>query len=216
MLRFQIFGFPVTVHWMFWIVSALLGEAATASSPGALQSVAVWVACVFVSVLWHELGHAFMMRRFGEQQPHILLYGGGGLAMSRAFRTRFEQVLVSLAGPLAGFGLAFLVWLIDRAFPAAPRSLLEGAVVRLLFINIVWSVVNLLPVIPLDGGRITEALLANHRRLALTISLVCGAGLAVFFATRGSMFTTLMFAAMAMDNWRSLQGRATTGWMGHG
>lgn len=217
MLRFKFLGFPVTVHWMFWLITALLGGAADAASPSALQRLVVWVACVFVSVLWHELGHALMMRRFGDSQPQILLYGGGGLAVGRAFRTRFEQILISLAGPGAGFVLAFLTWLVDRAYPPVPRSLVDVAFADLLFINIVWSLVNLLPVIPLDGGRVSEAVLANNRRLALMISLVCAAGMAFFAFTQwGSIFTALMFATMALDNWRMLHGQSTTGWMGHG
>ena len=215
MLRFQIFGFPVAVHWLFWLITALLGGAADASSPQAMQFLMIWVASVFVSILWHELGHAFVMRHFGDRQPQILLYGGGGLATGSTFRTRFEQILISLAGPLAGLTLGFVVWLVARAFP--PESIYFRVAIRdLLVINIFWSLVNLLPIIPLDGGRIAEAALANKGRLALQISLVCAAAVALYAFTKwGSIFTGLMFAVMAMDNWRTLNGRPTSGVMGH-
>lgn len=214
MLRFQIFGFPVAVHWVFWLITALLGGAVDASSPMALQLLFIWVACVFVSILWHELGHAFMMRYFGDRHAQILLYGGGGLAMGRSFRTRFEQVLISLAGPVAGLGLGCLVWLAASALNT--KSIHVAVAMRdLLFINIVWSLVNLLPIIPLDGGRISEALLANKGKLALRISLVCAVLFALYaFVERRSIFTGLLFASMAMDNWRTLNGRPTSGWMG--
>lgn len=215
MLRFQIFGFPVAVHWVFWLITALLGGAAEASSPAQLQRVVIWVACVFASVLWHELGHAFMMRYFGDRNVQILLYGGGGLAMGRAFRTRFEQVVISLAGPVAGLALGLLTWFVFTASPPFSRSLMAAVLGDLLLINIVWSLVNLLPIIPLDGGRISEALLARKGLLALRISLVCAVLFSVYaFAVHHSIFTGLLFAAMAMDNWRALNGRPTSGWMG--
>lgn len=215
MLRFQIFGFPVAVHWVFWLITALLGGAAEASSPRALQFLMIWMAAVFVSILWHELGHAIMMRHFGDRQPQILLYGGGGLATGRAFRTRHEQILISLAGPVAGLGLGFVVWLVGRAFP--PQSIYVAVAIRdLLVINIFWSLVNLLPIIPLDGGRISEAALANKGRLALQISLICAVAVALYAFTQwGSIFMALMFAVMAVDNWRTLSGRPTSGLMGH-
>lgn len=214
MLRFQIFGFPVSVHWMFWLITALLGGADRASSPVALKLLVIWVAAVFVSVLWHELGHALMMRRFGERRAEIHLYGGGGLAIGSGFRTRHEQILISAAGPAAGLALGLVVWLVSRAFP--PMSIYaDRALSYLLIINVFWSLVNLLPIIPLDGGRITEAALAGKGRLALRISLVCAVAVALYAFTRmGSLFMALMFVVMAMDNWRTLNGRPASGWMG--
>jgi stage IV sporulation protein FB len=214
MIRFQIFGFPVVVHWAFWLITALLGGAANATSPDGLKRVLIWVAVAFVSILWHELGHAFVMRHFGDRRTSILLYGGGGLASGSAFRTRREQILISFAGPAAGLALGGLVFWIDAAFPM--HSPYARLIVRdLLWINIAWSLVNLLPIIPLDGGRISEAALAHKGRLALQISLICAAAVAVYAFTQwGSIFMGLMFAAMAVDNWRAMNGQAPTGWMG--
>ena len=214
MLRFNLFGFPVAVHWVFWLITALLGGAADASSPMKFQLLLIWIAAVFFSILWHELGHAFMMRHFGDRNVQILMHGGGGLAFGRSYRTRTEDVIISLAGPLAGLALGGLVWLIDRAFPS--RSIYSAVLVHdMLWINFAWSLVNLLPVIPLDGGRISQALLAGKGALPFRISLVCAVGMAVFAFTQwGSIFVALMFAVMAMDNWRTLNGRPTSGLMG--
>ncbi len=215
MLRFQIFGFPVSVHWMFWIVTALLGGAERASSPQGMQLLGIWVASAFVSILWHELGHTFMMRRFGDPRPEIHLYGGGGLAMGTRHRTRYEQILISAAGPAAGLALGFVVWLTARAFP--PMSLYADRTFSVLIqINIFWSLINLLPIIPLDGGRIMEATLEGRGRLVLQISLGCAVAMAVFAFTQwGSFYTTLLFAVMAMDNWRRLTGQPESGVLGH-
>ena len=214
MIRFQIFGFPVGVHWAFWLITALLGGAANASSPEGLKVVLIWVAVAFFSILWHELGHAFVMRHFGDRRVAILLHGDRKLAMGNSFRTRTEQILISLAGPAAGLALGLTVMAVATSFP--PNNLYVAVTVRdILWINIGWSLVNLLPIIPLDGGRVSEAVLANKGRLPLMISLVCAVAVAVFgFTMAGSIFIGLMFAAMAVDNWRALNGQEPTGWMG--
>ena len=106
---FRIFDFPTRVHWLFWIVTAVLGM-----NTGSPRGVFIWIFVVFVSILVHELGHAFVMRRFGEG-ARIVLHSFGGLAISETgyggYRERSprEQILISLAGPFAGFGLAALV-----------------------------------------------------------------------------------------------------------
>src|SRR6476646_9092926 len=104
-LRFQLLGVPVRVHPMFWLVSALLGFNARAGFPELI----IWVACVFVSILVHEFGHALMARAF-RYPATVILYGMGGLCYSESERqTAGQRLLVLAAGPGAGFLLAGLV-----------------------------------------------------------------------------------------------------------
>lgn len=84
MLRFTLFDFPVIIHWFFWVNVALLGGALNASSPRQIQMLAGWVLAAFLSVLIHELGHGFAMRRFGDRRVDILLYAFGGVARGGA------------------------------------------------------------------------------------------------------------------------------------
>lgn len=215
MLRFSIFGFPVRVDPMFWVFTALLGGGLTADSPDEFKLLLIWVAVVFVSILWHELGHCFAMKHFGDREPQMLLYAGGGLAFGSRWRSRTEDIIVSLAGPAAGLFLAFVVFLFDRGFP--PRNVfVYAAVEKMWFVNFWWSLINLLPVIPLDGGRVTEALLGPAKaRQALTISLVVAIGAAVFLYTQwGSLFAAVMFGLMAFENWRRLKGQPPATMMG--
>jgi Zn-dependent protease len=80
MLRFQLLGFPVLVHWMFWLNTALLGGAIGASTPAEMRALLAFIIAAFFSVVIHELGHASVMRQFGDRNVHIVLYAFGGYA----------------------------------------------------------------------------------------------------------------------------------------
>src|ERR1700733_11897336 len=108
-LRFRLLGIPVRVHPLFWLVAAVLGFSANDRN---LPMVAVWVACVFVSILVHEYGHALMARALGSS-PSIVLWGMGGLCYSQAERqTLLQRLAVVLSGPAAGLGLYVIVMLV--------------------------------------------------------------------------------------------------------
>src|SRR2546422_735068 len=74
-LHFSLAGIPVCVHPLFWLMTALFG-----ASAGDLIQLLVWIAVVFVSILIHEMGHALMMRWYG-QPSRVVLYLAGGLTI---------------------------------------------------------------------------------------------------------------------------------------
>lgn len=133
--RFNLFGIPIRVTWLFWLVNAALGYTsamavdngyrrlaavvADVSSPGLPSLLAIWVVAAFLSVLIHELGHALAFRYFGIES-HIVLYHMGGVAVPTAgfiFRrggarrrlSHADQICISAAGPLLQFLSAILV-----------------------------------------------------------------------------------------------------------
>jgi Zn-dependent protease len=187
-LHFRVLRFPVRVHPWFWIATILLnGNNLLRIGPEFLLA---WVAVAFVSILVHELGHALTFRRFGADAD-IVLYAFGGLAIpTHTIAGRGRRILVSLAGPGAGFLLCGLVYVSDLAFgwsrPAVvrdPTDLLPAFLYRqLIWVNLVWGVFNLLPVFPLDGGQIARELCGMRwgprgKRISLKISF--GVALAV-------------------------------------
>ena len=119
-LRWRMFGIPVRVQPMFWLVSAVMGWSALAEG---FPYLLIWIGCMFVSILVHELGHVWMGQVFGAR-GHIILYGFGGLAVgSNHLERRWQRIAVCFAGPLAGFGFLSLVllflWISNpEAFPA--------------------------------------------------------------------------------------------------
>jgi hypothetical protein len=127
------------------------------------QDLLSWMAVVFVSVLFHELGHALVGRLFGCDAA-IELYGMGGVTHLVRKRpvalTWYADLLISLAGPVFGLALGLGVFLAGRRFPALHENPALVKVVRdLLWTNIGWSVLNLAPIVPYDGGLALRALL---------------------------------------------------------
>ncbi|MGL4512990.1 MAG: site-2 protease family protein [Lacipirellulaceae bacterium] len=208
-LRFSLLGFPVRVHPSFWIGALILGTSGGASEPALA---AVWVACVFVSVLVHELGHALTQRAFGGQ-ARVTLYAFGGLSSAVGVRqSPWRNIVIALAGPIAGFAFAALVIAIDRTLGPFGNPLAERAVAYLLFANIAWGVLNLAPILPLDGGCVARELLgllfgpAKGLRATLVLSIVVAAALAawLFYAT-GSAWNTALLGLLGYENYRSLE-----------
>jgi len=162
MLQFNVLGFPVVVQWFFWLIMALMGGAIRAETRDDWIDIALWVIVGFVSILVHELGHALAARKFGYHST-IVLHGFGGVTIIPHARfSRGQSIWVSFSGPLAGFllaGITFALALVIKTEYQAVRTLIGFS----LFINIVWTLMNLLPVLPLDGGQILREILGPGR-----------------------------------------------------
>ena len=238
-LEFSLARVPVRVSAWFWVAAALLGWNVCQALSGGdqrelLRLLVAWVGVVLVSLLVHELGHAFAYRRFG-QPAHVVLYHFGGLAIPDAWGRRhlrpIQRLMVSAAGPLAQLALAALVvvglkasgfrvpfpveWLREplglTAGRPLPCQLVAALVWFLLQVNIFWPLINLLPVPPLDGGQIArETLLAlgidDAARVAGLLGAVTG-GLVAFWAySRNEPYLGIMFAMLAVSCWQNLPG----------
>ena len=231
-LNWRMFGVDIRVHPFFWVLAAFLGWGFF--NEGRLPLLLLWIGCVFVSVLLHEFGHVMVGRFFGAE-GRILLYSFGGLAIgSSNLRSRWQRVLVYLAGP----GIQFVLAAVARvAFIIvvlrSGRGELYGLKFGLLMlqrINVLWAVFNLLPIFPLDGGQVCrevcEAIVPGRGAIfALGTSvLFCGAvALAILAASLGrlalpldiaaSPYNALLFAMFAANSFQMLQfERARRNW----
>lgn len=204
-LNFRILGVPIRVTPWFWIIVAALGW-----GDGDFQRVLIWLGCVFVSILCHEMGHALTNRVFGRQ-PAILLHGMGGLCIAEGPSiSGWKRMLVIFNGPLAGFLLYGLVLLvIDNVQLDDPNA--REIAAQMAFINLVWSILNLIPIWPLDGGQLAGVVLqgiSRRRGQELThgISLVLSALLAFWlYRKNGSIYNILLLSMFAMQNFQMLQ-----------
>lgn len=209
-LNFSLFGIPVRVHPLFWLFSAVLGW-----GNGDLKFVLLWVLCVFVSILVHELGHALTAKSYGWP-PHIVLYSFGGYAQYFPSwgNTTWRRIHVLMAGPGAGFvffGLLYLLQIILREQGIILTGMARVVFFDLKYINLFWGLFNLLPVYPLDGGQISHAFLSHWMPrsggdLALKISLMLAIVVAAFGFWSHQTYLGLLFGSLAFENFQMLQG----------
>jgi tetratricopeptide (TPR) repeat protein/Zn-dependent protease len=147
-LKFKLLGVPIAIGIDFVVVMVVLGS--FWRTPDQLPG---WLAVATGSVLLHELGHAAVFDHFGVK-PSILLHGGGGLTYGLRVTPR-QHILVSAAGP--GMGL-IVGGIVAVTALAAPRLAGNPIVEDLIWVNLGWSVINLLPLPGLDGGNIVSEL----------------------------------------------------------
>jgi stage IV sporulation protein FB len=238
-IRFSLFGFPVRVHPLFFVLPLLLSGGAFRSGMNVGVTLLVVTAVFFVSLLVHELGHSFAFRRYGVSS-NIVLYLMGGLAVPSGFTswrgsrqaglTPQSLIVISLAGPFAGFALAGVLAGIGLALGAeivipegglplpyfevgenvATRSPALWMFLNIgLWVNLFWNLLNLAPVFPLDGGQVSQQLFLmsdpyNGLRNSLVLSIIVAALIAVWGFSNRDTFMGLMFGMMAFNNYQML------------
>ncbi len=209
-------------------------------SPGAPILLIIWSAAVFVSILIHELGHALAMRYYGIRSRMILYHFGGlaignsfgswNGARRGALNAR-DSLFIAAAGPaaqlvLAGFGYALgrylgvsmeLDWLLQDYFSIqppevpAPTSAATYAMFNALVTpSVLWALLNLLPILPMDGGNIMLNSLAlsknrDPQRNAHLVSIFVAALVALYCFQTGNQMLTMMCVLFAATNWQQLQ-----------
>jgi Zn-dependent protease len=207
---FRVAGIPVRIDLTFLMMAFLLGWGARTG--GLLLA---WMVIVTASVLLHELGHAFAFRRFG-QEPQILLQGLGGLTSGTGEPLPPRRdIVVSLAGPLTGLVLvglpAFLINRSTQELSSDARTILSD----LVFVNVGWAVLNLLPILPLDGGRVSAALFslrsADGARQAHMLSAVVAAAGALVAVRAGYPFGAVFAGFFCAYNVSQLSARRNFG-----
>ena len=234
-LVFPLFGIPVRVHPFFWLIAIMLGVGLAPT----LIELLIWTVAVFLTVLVHEMGHALAMRLFGIQ-PWVTLYGLGGITSynpAEAYHlSTWGNVLISFAGPgvqfalvaaiagilsASGFELDIRRWgPVFFVFPA--ETVVSWGVTRLLsymmLVSVLWGVINLLPIYPLDGGHIARDVLvaADPQRgitQSLVLSIVAAAAMVVVGVAMRDMFMILMFGFLGYGSYAALHAyRNQRGW----
>jgi Zn-dependent protease len=174
-----------------------------------LQFALLWIPVLFVSVLVHELAHAGSIAAFGYGPSRIELGGWGGETTNRRRAKPWQEVLISLAGPLSSIALALLLRLLLRNLPMDRTSELAIEFLQMMILaNQAWAIFNLIPIVPLDGGHIVLHGLRQVMRPALAftiatwVSIVLGVALGLAAAVLWhQLFITIIAASLVMQNW---------------
>lgn len=161
-------GIPVEVgSTLIFLVFLIVGVGGAASS---LQFNLIFVLMLVGSIFLHELGHAWGCIVQGIPVRRIVLYGGGGFCEHGRSPSRHQQELIVAMGPIVNlviWAVALLTW---QYFPS---GMIGGSVYILGYLNLFLALMNLLPVQPLDGGKLFELLLLRFLPTA-TASRISG------------------------------------------
>ena len=244
-IQFSLFGFPVRVHPLFFLAPLLFGQGLISGSPNVGLALLVVTFVFFASILFHELGHAWAFKWFGIGS-RIVLHWMGGLAIPdrgswgnrQVSLTPNQQVIVSIAGPLANVVLGFAVlgigialggnWVVRDFLIPLPVVNFAGPVLggrpylHLFFnativLNLLWAVLNMVPVYPLDGGQVARALMLkidprDGLQNSLYLSIGVAALICVYALSIKSTFLAIFCGYMAYESWQLLQRLSGRGW----
>ena len=226
-VSFTLFGFPTTIQPFFWLLAALV----MGVSLGEINDMPMWItqmllgmAAIMISILIHELGHAFTFRHLFHVPSNIILHGFGGVTVpwqshhrSYGIRGTMAECFLSFSGPLAGFVCAFLFIGLNYIIPANIGGLAAELVHFFLWwtaaISIIWGIFNLLPVYPMDGGHISREIFLFFfpRRgieFSLIVSMMLAALLGILALRVGNFFMTFLFGFFAYQNYQELSFRS--------
>jgi Zn-dependent protease/CBS domain-containing protein len=193
----RIAGIRIGVNWSWLIVFALIVWSLAVAvfpsqnpgfSDGEYVALAVAAALLFfASLLLHELGHALQARREGIEIEGINLWLFGGVAQFKGgFPSAGAEFRVAIAGPLVSLALGILFVLV-AAFAGLPNAF-DGVAAWLGYTNLILLVFNLLPALPLDGGRVLRSALWYFRgdlRWATWVASAIGRGFGFLFIGLG-------------------------------
>ncbi len=163
----RVLGVPIRLHFTFILLLAFL--LVTGMGLRSPLGYSMYVTGLFLSVLLHELGHAWVSSQYGIRTIEIVMFPIGGLSRLARRAKPGEELWIALAGPAVNMVLAVILYFV--ATTKSPMISLQGLgnstdenLATQLFIgNLALAGFNLLPAFPMDGGRILRAVLARFR-----------------------------------------------------
>lgn len=195
---------PIEISPIFPIVAFIL---AFLWSGGSLLLTSIIFVVITISILVHEFGHA-LTALFFKQKVKISLLPLGGLTERKGKPLKaWQDFLIVLMGPAFGFMLYFVC---AYAMQISTTPLQKQVFAIAAMINLYWTVLNLLPVIPLDGGQMVRIILQGlfgikGLKAACVFSMLVGAAITLYFVISGEMLIASLFALFVYESWRLLR-----------
>lgn len=173
----RVAGIPIRLHWSFFLLVAFFALVDSSSGARAVVSGLASIVALFSSVVAHEMAHSTVARRRGARVIGIVLFPLGGLSQLEAMPTTpGDELAVAVAGPLTSLILGLILLAAGVATGAhvwMPTLLAGSWWARLGWLNLLLGAFNLLPALPMDGGRVLRAVL-EPRRGHLEATLLAG------------------------------------------
>lgn len=205
----QVLGFPLLVDVTFLVLAAIFVFQDFGRSWDANVAALLRLPILFGAIVIHELGHALAIQKFGHGRSRIVLWGMGGVCQGGGNYRPTQGLWVALAGPLAG-ALPGLLALAGALFlPHLP--VVTASLWFTVQVTLGWSLLNLLPIFPLDGGRaVMYGLQAGPRwspdrsaRAAGLLGLVLLVPLALLALWDRQLWTVFVLYFIGQTTWRA-------------
>jgi Zn-dependent protease len=185
----KILGIDVRIHITFFLLLAFvgLGSYQSGGTPGAVMGV-LFICLVFLCVLLHEFGHAIAARRYGIRTPDITMLPIGGVArLERMPENPVQELVVAVAGPLVNVVIAGTLALIfgfsgDLLHLGTLDDGASNLPQKLIRVNALLVLFNMIPAFPMDGGRVLRAFLAMRLPYAHATQIAANVGQLMAFA----------------------------------
>jgi len=205
MIRFTILGISVQVDPWFWITMAFIGGGMNAGSSLEVMLVLVFVFAGFLSILLHELGHAWMIRHYGLPTAITLQAFGGYATYPSGQLSRRQSFIVTAAGPGIQFVFGVLLIGLGVVLPIPEGSLFLPFLSDLIWVSIVWSILNCVPVFPLDGGQMLAAVLGSSKQHHVhLISTIVAVLIGLFaYLSLNTLLLPIFMGLFAWQNWQA-------------
>jgi stage IV sporulation protein FB len=195
---------PIRIHPLFWALAALIGWLSTFN----ITLTIIWMVIILFSVLVHEFGHALTAVYFGQKAVINLMAFGGVTQRTGDKLKLWQEFVIVLNGPLFGFILCVGAYALHQTIEDDYGHLTAYALYVTAAVNLFWTFVNLLPVQPLDGGRLLRIVLEGifgfkgvKFATLLSVGLCAVIGLAFFAA--GFMIGGAIFFLLTFENYRA-------------
>ncbi len=216
----RLLGVPVRFHFTFVLLLVFLAVVGVGGKQSNLMF-AFYILGLFASVLLHELGHAWVGKRYGVRTIEIVMFPIGGVARVEKSPPPSHELWIALAGPFVNIAIAAALFgylylrhqllPIEALFSPTDANLAQ----RIAVGNLILAAFNLLPAFPMDGGRILRSVLARHKpeEEATRAAAAAGRMLAIGMGLYGllSMQFMLVFIAFFVYLGAAQEGAAAVG-----
>ncbi|MBV7378844.1 site-2 protease family protein [Maritimibacter dapengensis] len=170
-----LFGFQIEVRSSIIFLALIWMFASIGGGSQALFYSLVTFGILFVSIVLHELGHAWACKVQGIPVREVVVYGGGGYCLPGRAMSRREDEFVTAMGPAVTWAL----WAILSLIAPMTSGFLAYVLHTAAFLNLFLGIFNLMPVLPLDGGRLFRLVLLRFMRPQPATRIAGGVGLVV-------------------------------------
>lgn len=209
---FTLNGIRVSFQPLFLLLIAVLSF-----NMANLAASLIFAACAIFAILAHEFGHAIMAKRYGLG-AEVILTTWGGVTMHAPPRNNRQEILITAAGPAVGLVIGLSFYLLSLALgwmnlgPSIAKATYLFIFIRyMMWINIVWSIFNLLPVMPMDGGKLTAIFLKRRfkaetaAKISAILSFAFALAILVYALFNRSTFMIIIALFLIMGNFAPLR-----------